>query len=322
MKAAEKHFYLWVAVLSLAITAVAGAAWHWAGRPASASAQAKHELYQCPMHPQVIQDHPGDCPICHMHLRKVEDAPEIAQKKILKYRNPMDPTIFSDHPMKDSMGMDYIPVYAAGSDEAEMPQHNDGSVAGRAAFNLSAGRQQLLGLRTELVQLRDMKSSLRLAGRLGRDSKVQAELMEIDAGSVKPGMAALLRGPDGQEARASVEEVGQGLDGLSRSFAVELEAESWESWMRPGVYVEVSVERNFGKGLLVSRDSILDNGAQQWAFVNDGQGRFRPVQVSLGRQSEDWIQVTRGLKAGDAVVSSANFLIDSESRFQAALDQF
>ncbi len=76
--------------------------------------------YRCPMHPDVIRDQPGECPICGMTLVKVEPAPDAtgpasepsASRKLLYYRNPMDPNQHSPVPAKDQMGMDYLPVYA------------------------------------------------------------------------------------------------------------------------------------------------------------------------------------------------------------------
>jgi RND family efflux transporter MFP subunit len=95
----------------------------------SPKATSKHEhvqQYQCPMHPEIIRDSPGKCPICGMDLVPIKeevkaDAAEPAQaakpadRKILFYRNPMNPRITSPVPAKDEMGMDYIAVY---SDEA------------------------------------------------------------------------------------------------------------------------------------------------------------------------------------------------------------
>ena len=74
--------------------------------------------YRCPMHPDIVRDEPGVCPICGMTLVKVEPAPAAAatpaaaSRTPLYYRNPMDPNQRSPVPAKDEMGMDYVPVYA------------------------------------------------------------------------------------------------------------------------------------------------------------------------------------------------------------------
>ena len=73
-------------------------------------AHAQAEIYYCPMHPNYTSDKPGDCPICGMHLVKREiTAPR--EHTIKFYRSPMNPSVTSPKPMKDEMGMDYIPVY-------------------------------------------------------------------------------------------------------------------------------------------------------------------------------------------------------------------
>jgi Cu(I)/Ag(I) efflux system membrane fusion protein/cobalt-zinc-cadmium efflux system membrane fusion protein len=72
------------------------------------------QLWTCGMHPQIVQSEPGTCPICQMRLvplRAGNGAPA-GEREVLLYRNPMDPSITSPVPAKDSMGMDYVPVYA------------------------------------------------------------------------------------------------------------------------------------------------------------------------------------------------------------------
>ncbi len=71
------------------------------------------QLWTCGMHPQVIQDHPGNCPICGMKLvpKQGTGAKTTGERKILFYRSPMDPNITSPYPTKDPMGMDFVPVY-------------------------------------------------------------------------------------------------------------------------------------------------------------------------------------------------------------------
>ncbi len=127
---------------ALSVRAVAAA-------PAPQQPKKAVSLWTCSMHPQVIEDHPGTCPICGMDLVPLKSstasvtatAPEAAdataapplaatpappaasagKRKILFYRNPMDPSVTSPVPMKDSMGMDYVPVYAGAAAPAATP---------------------------------------------------------------------------------------------------------------------------------------------------------------------------------------------------------
>ncbi len=75
------------------------------------------QLYTCGMHPDIIMDEPGTCPICGMNLvtKKGTSTFIKGERKILYYRSPMNPTVTSPEPRKDEMGMDYVPVYEDGS---------------------------------------------------------------------------------------------------------------------------------------------------------------------------------------------------------------
>lgn len=85
------------------------------GRHAAQTAETNRTLYTCGMHPQVIQDEPGDCPICGMRLVPLQGSgsefPE-REREILYWRAPMDPSYTSSEPGKSPMGMDLVPVYA------------------------------------------------------------------------------------------------------------------------------------------------------------------------------------------------------------------
>ena len=89
--------------------------------------------------------------------------------------------------------------------------------------------------------------------------------------------------------------------------------------LRPDAYVDVALALDEGEGLTVPIDAVLPTGEHNIAFIDRGEGRLEPRFVQLGGKFGDRYQVTGGLKEGERVVSSANFLIDAESKVQGAL---
>jgi RND family efflux transporter MFP subunit len=161
-------------VVALAVLVVAGAgsvAWYRLGGIGTSVRRA--DEYFCPMHPQIVRDRPGECPVCGMKLEKRLPrgaSPQAAapspsgKRQILYYRHPMDPSVRSDRPAKDQMGMDYSPVYA---DEAQ----GASSVPGRAAVTIPPERAQLLGIRSEPVTAGMSGGTLRTVGRVAIDER-------------------------------------------------------------------------------------------------------------------------------------------------------
>lgn len=127
-------------------------------------------MYQCPMHPSIIQDHPGQCPICGMTLVKTSQAPgnagprqaERGERRILFYRSPMDARQTSPVPRKDEMGMDYLPVH-------EGDTGGQTTVPGMATVEIDPDRQQLIGLKTAEVTRGPVGGAWRTVGRIAMD---------------------------------------------------------------------------------------------------------------------------------------------------------
>ncbi len=134
---------------------------------ASTQKSPNKQMYQCPMHPQVMQDHEGDCPICGMKLVPIEGSGDpkapADRGKLVFYRSPMNPSITSPNPMKDEMGMDYVPVY-----EGDLKGAGP-SVEGHATVTIDHERQQLIGLKTAKVAEGPISGELRTTARLAVD---------------------------------------------------------------------------------------------------------------------------------------------------------
>ncbi len=117
------------------------------------------QLWTCSMHPQVIRDAPGLCPICQMELTPVKSSPGLApvaqgERKIKFWRAPMDPTYISDRPGKSPMGMDLVPVY---EDEVEgLP----------GVIRIDPQFVQSIGVQSEPVTRADIARSIRTVGYL------------------------------------------------------------------------------------------------------------------------------------------------------------
>jgi Cu(I)/Ag(I) efflux system membrane fusion protein/cobalt-zinc-cadmium efflux system membrane fusion protein len=136
--------------------------------PKGDTASASAELYTCGMHPNVIQEGEGNCPICGMNLTPINgsadagssttvgDKSSSGSKEILYYRAPMDPTYISPQPGKSPMGMDLIPVYA-------------GEEAFGATVKINPTTVQNIGVRTENAVQRDLHQDIRTVGRIDYD---------------------------------------------------------------------------------------------------------------------------------------------------------
>lgn len=362
-------------------------------------------------------------------------------RKIRYYRNPMGLPDTSPVPKKDSMGMDYIPVYD-GDDS------DDGSV------KLSPGKIQRSGVKSELAELRRLRTSVRAPGTIQLDERrvsviaMRAEsfvqkvadvttasrvtkgqpLMEIYSPAVSSAAAEYLatitskttagiepygRGSrqrlvnldvpepviaemeksrsvpitipwssprdgivlqrsaiEGMRAQpgdilfriadislvwATVDVAERDLGGIAVGQPVTVRARSYpgrdfsgrisviypqlnketrtarlrieltnaDLALLPDMYVDAAIDTgNPAPVLSVAESAVLDTGSRQAVLVDKGQGRFEPREVRLGRRGDGYVEIRDGITEGEAIVTSANFLIDAESNLKAALKGF
>ena len=109
----------------------------------------------------------------------------------------------------------------------------------------------------------------------------------------------------------------------TRTARVRIELANPDFALLPDMYVDADIGTDDSTPVLAVPDSsVLDTGARQAVLVDRGEGKFEPREVKLGRRGGGYIEVRDGLKDGEAVVTSANFLIDAESNLKAALKGF
>ncbi|HET8901316.1 MAG TPA: efflux RND transporter periplasmic adaptor subunit [Holophagaceae bacterium] len=134
-----------LALVAAGLLAGSGATWMILRHRAAASMGSLR--YHCPMHPEIVRDGPGECPVCGMRLvaDSVSASPGAGERKVAFYRNPMDPTVHSPVPLDDPMGMAYIPVY-----EDELG--GAAPVPGLAGITIDPAYQRLIGVRTVPVE--------------------------------------------------------------------------------------------------------------------------------------------------------------------------
>lgn len=113
------------------------------------------------------------------------------------------------------------------------------------------------------------------------------------------------------------------LDPKTRTARVRLELENPDGTLKPDMYAKVRIETEMRPGVLaVPDEAVIRSGKRRLAIVALGGGRFEPRTVRVGLDSGDgWLEVLQGLRDGERVVVSGQFLIDSESRLQEAVQK-
>jgi Cu(I)/Ag(I) efflux system membrane fusion protein len=109
------------------------------------------------------------------------------------------------------------------------------------------------------------------------------------------------------------------LNPETRTAKVRFEFRNPQGKLKPEMYANVEIKVHLGQKLAIPDGAIIDTGLRQLAIVDKGNGYFEPREVKVGSKMDGYYDVIKGLKAGERVVSSANFLIDSESRLKEAV---
>jgi membrane fusion protein, copper/silver efflux system len=152
-----------------------------------------------------------------------------------------------------------------------------------------------------------------------------ADVAEADIASIRVGVPAkvTLRADRSDVLEGKVTFIYPELTAETRTVPVRIELPNPGQLLKTSMYADVV----FAAGdttpvTAIPESAVIDSGSKQIVLVAKGDGRFEPRAVKLGRRGDGYAEVTEGLKPGEEVVTSANFLIDAESNLRAALQSF
>jgi Cu(I)/Ag(I) efflux system membrane fusion protein len=153
-----------------------------------------------------------------------------------------------------------------------------------------------------------------------------ADVYEHDVSRVHVGQAARLELASfpGESETGKVQFIYPVLDAQSRTLRVRVEFKNRFDKngprLRPGMYGTVYLDLPSTTGLMVPAEAVVDTGETQYVFVVQNEGHFEPRTVKVGGRMKDRVEILSGVSDGETVVTTGNFLVDSESRLRAAIE--
>lgn len=309
----------------------------------------KKEIYFCPMHPSVTSDRPGRCPICGMPFEKIENHPEQHEKRkvpevpgrvsftLPKERQQLIGVTKSKVIKKELK----IEIRASGKVAFDpdlftaIEEYREGLVAQKemakspfremreqadALVSASETKLKLMGLSQSQIETMAAKSPINLLLPKGL-AWIYAEVFEYEISLLKVGQSLEITAPSlpGKIFTGVISSISPVLNTPTRTFRVRGEVPNPDGMLKPDTFVNVKIGIDLGNQLAIPMSAVLHSGDKNFVFVIKGEGEFEPRAVSVGIRAGEYYEILSGLSDGETVVTSANFLIDSESRLRSAI---
>jgi len=154
---------------------------------------------------------------------------------------------------------------------------------------------------------------------------VDVDIYEYELPWVRQGMPAEMTLPyiPGKKFHGKVLYIYPYLDAKTRTATLRLEFSNPDYELKPDMYANIKLESTIAEeSLIIPQEAVIDTGVRQIVFVAVGKGKFRPREVQIGLEGNDYdYQVLAGLEEGEEIVLSAQFMLDSESRLQEAVQK-
>lgn len=318
------------------------------------SEKSKKQLYHCPMHPTYISDKPGDCPICGMRLvpMKEEDvsdkkhdtagisgqagvtiSPEREQligvktdtvkKHKLVFKIRATARIAHDPELYNAI-IEYQRAISARDEIKKANPLVDVLKQTESLVKSSYLKLRHLGLSENQIKemsKEELPTNLIMVGNSGGTVWVYAQIYEYEIGLVKPGQMIEVTSVSlpGKKFSGEIKSIDTYLDAETRSLRVRAEVSNEEGLLKPDMFVDATINVDLGEKLAIPEDAVLDSGTRQIVFIKKAAGKYEPREVKLGHEADGFYEVISGVDEGEKIVTSANFLIDSESKLKSAI---
>ena len=153
---------------------------------------------------------------------------------------------------------------------------------------------------------------------------VNAQIFQTDIGRIKAGDPATVSvdAYPGKTFKGRVDSILPQVDMNTRTVRARLVFPNLGLLLKPGMFVNIVLAAPAGTKLIIPASSVFHSGNRDLVFISKGEGNFEPREVELGQRAGDDYVVLKGIKPGESLVTSANFLVDSEAQLQAAAGAF
>ena len=150
---------------------------------------------------------------------------------------------------------------------------------------------------------------------------VNADIYEYELGNIRLGQSAsiALSYYPGEKFTGKVSWISPVLDDKTRTTKVRLEIPNRNFKLKPEMYANVEIDVEGGRKLAIPEEAVLDSGIRKLVFVDKGEGRYAPAEIRVGSKFDRYYEVLSGVSAGEKIIASASFLLDSESRLSEAM---
>ena len=147
-----------------------------------------------------------------------------------------------------------------------------------------------------------------------------ADIYEFEAADVRLGQPAMvtLSSFPGREFGGKITYIFPQVDNATRTLKVRIELANKNFALKADMFADVVLQINYGNKLVVPQEAVMDSGSEQLVYVSLDDGYFEPRKIQIGAKVDDKYVVLGGLQAGERIVISGNFLIDSESKLKSA----